>query len=602
MLIYYAESDAKFNGPGAVPKPTKVTLAWPTLANGVVMTANAAAINIRGDYLLQVDLSSAALSGGTAKPTGFTSIAERKLVTVFGEEEDDGFDVIDGIGPVIANNLDAGGNPVLTENKEPGTANDEILIAVSEQLRDPKLLIGKTLLYTRDANPTNEPGASGGDELEVVDAYLDGPNAYRVTVKPIAGGLKVGDWIRFKPDGGVTDRAKVEGVIDDNKPHSGNRWVQLKLKGVAPSVKEAWYTSNSVTGIPDYAYVKFDKKVELDDWFKDGSVNFGKQDVVNVATAGLSSLFPASGDSLTLKIDLAVAFKSSQTAIRTSEDMSFTLGYASSKKTDWDGTTSAGVQAEDRAKPVLADTVFLYIGDIKDDGTTTDTLRVTYSERPSNEALALKTPVTILTKGASCQPVMTLFGQVVPVGGGSRFYKATYLIEGDLAAQCPDFPETGNMARIDAGAGFGDDRPTSNIQDAPDNKTQPLKVLRELKWSVKVKNNPFKSDASGASKVKVEISPNAPPGVNKVNIDATIMVFDNLGGLVRIDSLKNAASESKLEWPWDGTNQKGRLVGTGTYLFKALCRVQIVNEGGDTETMPSPPAVVRSLGVIRGKN
>jgi len=243
---------------------------------------------------------------------------------------------------------------------------------------------------------------------------------------------------------------------------------------------------------------------------------------------------------------------------------------------------------------VLADTVLLYIGDIKDDGTaTTDTLRVTYSERPSDAALALGAPVTIHMSGGPCSPALKLFGQVVPVSGSSRFYRATYLVEGDLNDQCPAFPETGNMVNIDASAGVGDDRTPSNVQDIPDNLKQPLRVVRELKWMVKVKSNPFKSDANGARKVTVEMSPNA-KGVANVNINATIMVFDNLGALVKLDTLKNV--NNKIDWAWNGANQKGRLVGTGTYLFKAVCDAAV--EGDQNRQRYS---VTRSLGVVRGK-
>jgi len=232
---------------------------------------------------------------------------------------------------------------------------------------------------------------------------------------------------------------------------------------------------------------------------------------------------------------LSVAFKSSQSSVRTSEDMPFTLGYASAKKEEWGA--SVNVQARDKAKPVLADTVFLHIGDLRDDYATADTLRVTYSERPGNEALALDRPIMIQTSGDPCQPNLKLIGQVVPTGGSSRFYKATYVIDGDLAQQCPAFPETGNMVKIDAGSGFGDDRDPPNIQDMPDNLKQPLKVVREQKWTVMVKNNPFKSDVGGWRKVTVEISPNA-AGVKNVSIDATIKVFDKTGKIVKLDTMK----------------------------------------------------------------
>jgi hypothetical protein len=602
LLIYFDASAGGngFNGMFKDQLPSKVELNW----GGVKLTASGSAIGVNDDFVLRAGFT------GATRPSGYTSIAGsgRGLAVVYGgiggaDAEDDMFDVLDGIGPVIAStadNIAARVNPTIVENPDPGKEPDVINITVSEQVRDINALVGgNSLFYVRGPDaPTNEPGASGGTALTVKEAVLLDGSMYQVVIEPITGGLQPGDWIRFNPAGSVVDRAGPPsgGMAADNKPSSDNRWAQLDLQEKTPEVREAWYTSNVTTGKPDTAFVVFDKPVNLETWFSDGSVNFGKQDVVNVATVGLSSLFAASGN--TLKIDLTVAFKTSQSSVRTSDDMPFTLGYASAKKEEWGASVS--VQARDKAKPVLADTVFLHIGDLRDDGTTTDTLKVTYSERPGDDALTLDRPIMIQTNGGACQPILKLFGQVVPAGGSSRFYKATYVVEGDLTQQCPAFPETGNMVKIDAASEFGDDRTPSNKLDPStdaDNLRQPLKVIRELKWTVKVKGNPFKSESAGSSKVGVEISPNA-AGVKNVNIDATILVFDNVGALVVVDTLKNVPT--KIDWSWNGTNKKGRLVGTGTYLFKAICRAKILNEGGGEEPMPPPPAVVRSLGVVRG--
>jgi len=592
VLIQFAEGGANLTT-GA--KPDSVTLTWPKGGGVVVLSAKGAMLTNKDDYTLKVDLT-----GVASRPRGYTSVS-RGIVTVFGAEYgvngDNSFDVVDGIGPVIAVDGDDadGGNPIIKENMDSTKISDEILIKVSEQLRDAKSLNGATLLYVKGpAAPVNEPGAAGGTVLEVTDAYLDGANAYRVTVTGVAGGLKEGDWIRFKPDGGVVDRAKVDGVKEDNPPHEGNRWAQLKLQEVAPSVKDAWYTADPKTGKPDYAYVKFDKTVRISDWFgSDGSVNFGSKsgDAVSVTTAGWAA---ASND--TLKIDLAVSFKSSQVSVRTSEPMPFTLNYDKSKGTDWEGVTSANVSARDWAAPVLADTVFLRIGDPKDDGTTVDTLEVTFSERPDTAALKLERPITIQTKGGPCDVDHLNFLRISVVNN-SRFNKVIYTVDGNELAKCPAYPETGNKVSINEKVEFKDD--IGKIQDVPGNLPQPLKVIRELKWTVKVKNNPFRKGVPGRENATVEISPNAPPGVDKVSLDATVMVFDNLGSLVRLETLENQSD--KIIWKWDGTNQKGRLVGTGTYLFKALCKVRIINSGGEPEAMPSPPPVTRSIGVVRGK-
>jgi len=600
VLIQFATGGATLAVGG---KPDSVTLAW----GGVVLSANGTMLINKDDYTLKVDLT-----GVASRPRGYTSVS-RGIISVFGAQYlpggDNGFDVIDGIGPVIAVGDDdaKGGNPVLTENKNPGTDPDDILIRVSEQLRSPDVLIGKTLYYAKGPTaPPNDPASGTGDgELTITDAFVDGTNAYRVTVSPIDGGLQPGDWIRFNPSGTVVDRAKVDGVIDDNKPHAGNRWAKLRVQEVAPSVRSAWYTSNSATGQVDYAYVVFDKTVDLESWFSDGKVTFGK-DVSQVATVGLDKLFSASKD--TLKIDLSVAYNSGRVdgkgkpIIRTSGDMPFTLDYATSKKAEWEGVTSTGQQnATDWAKPVLADTVFLVIGDVTADGSTVDTLKVTYSERPSDAALRIDRPVSIIFgNGGKCEPALEYLSGA-GASGGSGFYNVTYKIVGNLADQCDLYPKTGDMVRIDAAVGFEDGMSPQNVQDVPDNLKQPLKVIRELKWTVKVKNNPFGRGMPGRDAMAVTISPNVPPGVeaNEVKLDAVILVFDNLGALVVNTTLTD--KEKEIVWNWDGTNQKGRMVGTGTYLFKALCKGRIAGAGG-TEPITAPPPFTKTIGVVRGKD
>jgi len=588
VLIYYADGGAKLTDAGVMPD--KVTLTWPSLADGAEITANAAALKARGDFVLHVDFT-----GVANRPRGYTSISGqgRGLVKVYGGSGgptamDDLFEVLDGVGPILTKDSEAGGsNPLIIENLTPGTV-DTLIITVSEQIRDVAKLKGTTLFYTKGdpavTTPPSDP-AAGGTSLTVVDAFLYDGTTYKVAVSPVAGGLGEGDWIRLNPAGGVTDRAAQAGIISDNMPHDGNRWVQLVKLEVPPTVKDEWYTANSATGKVDYAYVVFDKEINLGKWFAGGSVKFDK-DETSLTAAALPTVFFVSKD--TLKIDLAVAFKSSQSSIRTSSPMSFTLNFAS-------GTTwgSSIVNARDKAAPVLADAVILRIGSFKEDNTANpDTLVVVFSENPGEESLKLSNPITIYKRSnpnQKCEPVLKLSGPAVPVGG-SLYYRATYLIDGDLEAQCPGaaFPEAGDSVNISAVAGFGDNMSPSNKQEGF-NLKQPLEIKRIPKWTVKIKNNPFRSGAPGSNGVAVELSPSV-KGLTNVNVSATIVVLDNLGALV-LDTVVNTGGQ--VDWLWKGTNKRGRLVGTGTYLFKAVCK---------TDAGLPPETIVRSLGVVRGKS
>jgi len=600
LLIRYADGGPALSA-GAMPN--KVVLAWPVVG-GTQLTATGSALVARGDYDLHVNFT-----GVANRPRGYTSVS-RGIVTVTGGIDGpdmviEGFDVIDAIGPLIATDNDdaRGGNPILKENVNAGTSPDEILIRVSEQLRDSKSLLGKSLYYKRGPNaPTNDPATGSGDgELTVTDAYIDGTNAYRITVSPIAGGLQPGDWIRFNPKGGVVDRAKVDGVIDDNPPHSGNRWVQLKVQEVAPSVRSAWYTSNPATGQVDYAYVKFDKTIYLASWFSDGSVNFGTKasDAILVATAGLDKLFSASKD--TLKIDLSMAYNSGRVdskgkaIIRTSGDIPFSLNYASSQKLMWEGVAGANVVAWDRAKPVLADTVFLNGGKRMADGSTVDTLKVTYSERPGESALKINKPLSIIYgNGGRCEPAVR-YVSVAAVGASSSFYKVTYLIDGNLSAQCDPYPKTGDNVRIDAAAGFEDGMSPPNVQDVPDNLKQPLKMNNSgiaVSESSRELPNASGEEAvvavapAAALTAEFSVGPNpADRSSGEVRFfrngsrikSAALYVYDATGSAIGKLSIRdNAAAGSngvrRYIGSWDLRDASGKTVSAGTYLVKGTIK------------------------------
>jgi hypothetical protein len=85
-----------------------------------------------------------------------------------------------------------------------------------------------------------------------------------------------------------------------------------------------------------------------------------------------------------------------------------------------------------------------------------------------------------------------------------------------------------------------------------------------------------------------------------------VTIYDNLGSLVLVDTLNvdvgTGSGIDEFVWNWKGHNKKGRLVGTGTYLFRAVCDAVILDENdkpvpGATERY----SLQRPLGVVRGK-
>ena len=531
-----------------------------------------------------------------AFPKGYTDISGNGVGLVMlytKDKEDNFFDVLDGVGPIIS---DAGdmradkASPLIVENLNPDTQLDTLIIMLSESLRDEETLQGTgALVYTTDEAPENNP-ATGGTALNVETAFY-ATGGYRVILAAASQRPAGGDWIRFaggnKTVKDMAAGASTDPKWPDNGVHPNNRWVQLKVRQVPPEVVGAYYTANVRTGYLDYAYITFNKDVSLDTWFAGGYFRFG---------SGADSTFFGSAperylslvDARTVRVDLSLAYPGSQKAVMTKGGMSVNIGFNVSQ--GWAPMVS--VPIADRAKPVLADTVYLRIGSIRDDGTAEpDTLVVTYSEPLSDASRAVPAPVTIqMTTGLTVSPALRGDPKVSDVSG-SDWQRLSYVIEpGSLKEN--NFPVTGDLVYIAHDAGVSDRE--GNDQDSVFNRRVPLKVERgPLKWKVVVKNNPFKSGAGAPA--SIEMTPSAKGA--KVDISTVIRLYDNMGNLVIETTLPKV--EKVVTWPWSGHNQKGRVVGTGTYLLKAVCDATVY--GADLVSVEKKERyeVRRSIGFVR---
>jgi flagellar hook assembly protein FlgD len=598
LLLYFADGGQSLTAAGSQAMPSMVTLMWPRPTDGVELTAGASAISVRGDYILHVNMT-----GVASRPSGFTSIAGsgRGLVKVYGvggvaDAVDMNFDVYDGVGPVLANHLDAGGNPQIVENRNAGVDADTIKLNLSELPRVPTGSNIK-LLYLKTTGDAPDP-AVGGTVLTVLDAWLEdaSTNAYTVVVAPVTGGLQKGDWIRLDPSGDLTDRAaQAKSAIDDyehpdNRAHANNRWVQLReiAEAAPPAVRSAYYTSNyTETGYINFVYVEFDKPADgFVRWFAGGTVFFDSLVAVtdNSITKGIFKVHPDPDSSRWMVIDLRQAYKSYPKVIRTDGDIAFSLSFGKDM-VDGDGKKWGDLNgvARDGAKPVLADTVTLKSGEVMENGARAkDTLIVIYSERLDNVSLRLAEPVTfMLSNGERCAP--TLSSPLAMQEGG--YYRVIYEIEDELDTLCGRFPAVGDRVRINSEAGVRDG--FGNKQDMPDNLMQPLITDRKQKWTARFRNNPF---ASGSGRyLSVALSPNA-VGAEEVSVSAKFMVFNNEGALVADTEI---TARNNVEWRWNGAGKNGRLVETGTYFLKAVCNA-------DVDGVRFRYTVTKYIGVVRG--
>jgi len=565
--------------------PDSIVLRWPTPAS--------AGIAVSGDRIrlladsLTLSVNFRGVTGVTPFPVGYTGISGngRGLVSVWTKGvEERFFDVLDGIGPVIAD----GGNgiadmwsPLMVENLDPATVADTLIIKISEQIGDAADLQGVSSIFY---SATSNTPATGGDALSVQTAMLDlaSSGGYKL-VLPAGAAVRpqVGGWIRFNPSSSVCDMSDLS-----NGPHLNNRWVQLKEKQVPPEVTGAYYTSNVMTGLLDYAYITFNKDVVLADWFVGGYFRFGSgADSAAVGSDPSRFLSLVDGDARTVRVDLSVAYPGSQGAIRTNGGMSVSIGFNPGQL--WDAKYSVAIA--DRAKPVLAMAAVLRIGASDDQP---DTLEIIYSEPLSDDALRLANPVEVILKtGAKRMPVLGT--PVTSNVSGTSFQKVTYVVEPGSLGEGQDFPTIGDSVTIYIDAGVADRGDPPNVQNLVNRKV-PLEIQRgSIRWDVIVKNNPFKGGSGSAA--AVELSPNVKGAT--VRLKYSIRLYDNLGNLVIHD--KDLVGEDMAEWQWNGQNKKGRMAGTGTYLFKAVCDAEVMGADRVTVEKKERYSVTRSIGFVR---
>jgi len=567
LLIHYKDgTNLTVSG-----KPAKVELMWPTTladANRVTLSADGSRLKVVDDTTLSVNL----VGLGTNVPKGYTTIAEDGLLKVYNNAADPSdveplFPLEDGIGPILAKSGQAGGtNPQKIENT--GNPYDTLVLTVSENISCTSI---KTLLW--DNSPSSPDGLGSGGTSITVEGWVQESSA-KCKVTVAAGTLDVGDWIRFNSADGIKD-GKLNAVLADN------RWAQLTDKQVQPTVSEAWYTSNDSTGRVNYIYIRFSKGVDIDSWFSGEVIDFGAgKPKISTGTAGVFTPASPGSDTLVVNLEKANVY---QDKVMTSGSLSFILKYTATPP--WDDPYSVPlVDPDDRANPVLAEAVEMRIGV---DGAK-DTLLVYYSEEvKANFDMPLE--IKSQKDGTLCQPILT------PLSPSGTLVK--YAV--DDMSPCSDkgfTPGIGDLVHIYVGGSEFVADGKGNEQRASNNRWVKLDVKIEMVCVVK--NNPFKANEAALGNsggLGIEIRPKT--GSLNGKLYGGIKIFDNLGALVvdtsfTKDNVKDDQN-GKIMWNWNGTNKKGRVVGTGTYLLRAWAKSEDGSKKLDVVNKP--------LGVVRGK-
>jgi len=604
VYVRFALDGQSFTGTGAAALPDSVMLKWPPN----VSPANQISITVRQSAIRAVDsvTINAVFSGQTSAPpqglpfpAGYTEIMGNGmgLVTVYGGlgnsgSTDDLFEVLDGIGLLIADTsgqIPGRWSPMIIERvptDPPGTL-DTLIIQLTEELFDDMSgahpLQGlNTLLYTTEPNPNVNPSAVAGTRLDVQRAFLDVQSGgFKVVLAQGTTPPAAGNWIRLNPAGGITDVAAVSRLNHPNNPvHANNRWAQVILKPVPPEITSAYYTSVSSTGRLEYAYITFNKEVDIS-WFAGGYFKFSLPGVGTDSVAVGSSQFLASvdGDPMSVRVTLSSAFPSSQDTVFTGgSGMSVAIGF--NPVMDF---PALNVAVTDGASPVLVREVVLKVGAASETGTdhAPDTLVVIYSE-PITEEMLRSIAQPVIIQGRDPITLRLASSSNMP---GTSYLVVTYVIESTIPID--RFPANGDLVYINPAANFTD--ASGNVQDAADNRRVPLRVDRTMSWKVTITNNPFSSGSASM----VTVSPNAKGA--EVEVTAKIRIYNNMGNLVVDTTITKAPNVAS--WLWTGHNSRGRMVGTGTYLLRISSEAVVV---GSTEP-PQRHTEGRAIGFIRGK-
>ena len=587
VLIHYddAEGSATFENNG-LAKPDSVELWWPRggtrlVAKGAAISAERAVARVR-------------FSDKSGVSPGFTAVDGngRGLVGVYAAGDfDNVFDVLDGVGPIISDGPNDGRvaegfstlYPMIIENVDPGNVPDTLIIEMSEPIEDEGAFKGGlSLVYSPSATRPTDP-AIGGAALEVAAAMVAPglKNGVRIILEPGSESPKDGNWIRINESNKtIKDDAAGNGV------HPNNRWVQIKMRAVPPSVESAYYTSDAMTGRQNYIYFTFNKDVDPG-WFTGGYFKFG-------TARGDSTMVEArflEADGKTLRVNLGLAWPNSQDTVTTSGTLNVTMGFGSGM-----GWPPLPVQVIDRAAPVLATDVILKIGALGGPGEDDlpDTLEVIYSEILSEAALAITEPVIIKMGTGTVTP--TLGSPRVSSVTGTSYSRVTYVVAPGTLGSGESFPRQGDSVYIRGAAGVSDGLTPPNTQEEPDNRKVPLKIKRgPLNWLVVVKNNPFRGSGGNSVGSTVTLTPGAKGAT--VRLKYSVRLYDNLGNIVVYDKDRDGLDIA--EWSWNGYNNKGRVAGTGTYLFKATCDAEVLSADKQSVEQKERYVVTRSIGFVR---
>jgi len=425
---------------------------------------------------------------------------------------------------------------------------DTIQVTFSEPMQSERIL-GSTLMLRR--NGENFPLT-----VDSVLVFSLVSNSMTLLIDRNSNRILEGDSIFINPNSEVFDRA-------NNRPHPQNRPVPVELKSLNPRIASGFYTDLNADGIIDMAEFTFSKPLKLNGLYSNDAVSnisiswndgayitvnrkFGDRDIITALGEDGSG---ADKTITGLRIDITL-LQLIESAIATSGQMRVKAVH-----NDFPGVTMQH-NLSDKAAPVIISATY-YPGRKG----SQDTLAVTFSE-----------PLLAVQSAASFRFQYNENGEDIEYGMSVQNRNTNSQpsnVQTFLAtlADATRFPSRGDSLWINHLVLVSDT--SFNPQQNENNRKAPLLVKpAPISFKVIPAPNPFKAGAANANggKARIIVRPDKMP--DDLEITGKVVIYDRMGSRVRSDNLKfDANLHDPVYYEWDGTSDKGRRVGTGTYVI-----------------------------------
>jgi len=419
-------------------------------------------------------------------------------------------------------------------NERESDGDDTLFITVSEEIKNAAMTGNTCLLIKNDGTVVT---------LTIISAIEKTEDTIRLIIQDEgARSPSDGDSIRFNPSGQVQD-------LFGNYPHEKNRAVPILVIKRPGLINNAYYIDYNADGVVDSVKVTFDRAISI-----------GDPDVAlfwrgTTSTIDSSMISYTSNDHSGISIAVPQSLKSANT---TSGSMEVRFVFTTTKEITRLSTVN------DSAAPVIVSATYCPgIGSASDN--TPDTLETVFSE--SIDDITTDRPFRFIQGSDLTNYTMQLNSRS---HGGATWYFIVSSID-----NVSGYPSLQDSVYIDPAANLQDTN--ANIQSNSRNKRVLLKIKQiPFDYQILTGPNPFNP---GKDSILIRIRPSSQIK-EYISIKTELRILDSFGNELFNQQKETDGTSAAIDFIWNGQNEKGRLVGAGTYI--GLLKVYNVNAKATT--------------------